>query len=55
MCDHRRLKCTNCELICMDCGAMFPNGIPIEETAEKPAATVANNATAAKKKGAKAK
>ena len=48
MCEHKRLRCTNCVLYCLDCGAKVeaPKAVekPVEKPEEKP-----------KKKGAKAK
>lgn len=45
MCEHKRLRCTNCELFCLDCGAKIENAPPVEKPVEKPA----------KKKGGKSK
>lgn len=43
-CEHKRIRCTNCEFYCLDCGAK------VEAPAPAPA-----KAEPAKKKGAKAK
>ena len=43
MCEHKQLRCTNCELFCLDCGAKVE--APKKQAEEKPA----------KKKGVKAK
>ena len=44
MCQHKRIRCTNCEYFCLDCGAKL----------EPPASTVAK-AEPTKKKGGKGK
>lgn len=46
MCDHKRIKCVNCEFFCADCGVKVPAVKPEEPAVEeKPT----------KKKGAKTK
>lgn len=37
MCEHKRLRCTNCVLYCLDCGAKVdtPPELPKAETAEQ--------------------
>lgn len=46
MCEHKRIRCTNCEFFCLDCGAKVEPPVTevTEVTEEKP-----------KKKGGKTK
>lgn len=44
MCEHKRIRCTNCEFFCLDCGAKI-----------EPPALIVAKAEPTKKKGGKGK